>query len=572
MQTLRFFYQLAAPFWLNRKNWLAWLMLFSVIGLALYIIQVGVYINTWNKTFYDALANLDSSRILPLLLEYLGYIALTVACIAIGNWIGKTLVFRWRTHLTQQLQDAWMAQQKCYRLQLQHEPDNPDQRIAEDVYLLASKTIDLVKNFLMNLAKLIAFVGILWHLSGEQTINIAGYQLTIHGYLVWIALGFSVLCTGITHWIGHALQPLNIERQHYEANYRATLLRVRDHAEQIAFLRGEEIEKKRMRQRFADIASNWRNLIGREFRLELFSATYLRVNILLPIFITLPMYFSRMMTFGDMMQARNAFVSVQDGFGWFMDYYKRLLEWSAVIERLARFQHALDDVQPLPATTVRQQNTVALSIDRLDICSTDNTPLLLNVSATLQAPEWVLLEGASGIGKTTLLRVLAGAWPYYRGQWHTSGGTPFFLPQKPYLPHDSLRLVLTYPQVGIIDDATLQQVLSDVGLGRLANQLDIVQEWGRILSGGEQQRISIARVLLYRPTILCLDEATNQLDEASGAALMQLVRQSLPHTLCLGSSHQPGVQALFDRQLSLTQFSARHRVSTGNKVDLVIDR
>lgn len=555
MKTLRYFYQLAAPYWLNKKNWQAWLLLALVIGFALFIIRVGVYINTWNKEFYDAIADFDGDRIIPLLFRYLFFIALIVGCIGIGNWLNKVLLFRWRKHLTEQLQNEWMAQQKCYRLQLQNEPDNPDQRIAEDVFLLTNKSIDLCKYFLMNLAKLTAFVSILWHLSGVQTFDIAGHHITLHGYLVWIALIFSVASTLIMHWIGHSLQPLNIQRQHYEANYRATLLRVRDHAEQVAFLQGEAVEKQRMNHRFTDIAHNWKQLIRREFKLEIFSASYLRINILLPIFVTLPLYFSRVMTFGDMMQARNAFVSVQDGFGWFMDYYKRLLEWSAVIERLAQFRHALNEVEPLPATSIlSSQTSTSLSIQYLTVFTAQKTPLLSDVHIEMKAPEWVLLEGPSGIGKTTLMRVLAGVWPYYQGQWQVSGGTPFFLPQKPYLPKDTLRLVLSYPQLIEFKDEELHQTLTDVGMGRLINQLDDTEEWGRTLSGGEQQRISIARALLLRPKILCLDEATNQLDDASAYQLMQRIRQRLPETLCIGISHQTSIQALFDQRVNLQQF------------------
>lgn len=558
MKTLRYFYQLAAPYWFNKKNWLAWLLLASVIGFALYIIRVGVYINTWNKEFYDAIADFDGDRIMPLLFQYLFFIALIVGCIGMGNWLNKVLLFRWRKHLTEQLQNEWMTQQKCYRLQLQNEPDNPDQRIAEDVYLLTSKSIDLFKYFLMNLAKLTAFISILWHLSGTQTVDIAGHEITLHGYLVWIALIFSVASTLIMHWIGHSLQPLNIQRQHYEANYRATLLRVRDHAEQVAFLKGEDVEKKRLDQRFTDIANNWKHLIRREFKLELFSASYLRINILLPIFVTLPLYFSRAMTFGDMMQARNAFVSVQDGFGWFMDYYKRLLEWSAVIERLAQFRHALNEIESVQPVSVKSTQTdTSFEIQHLTVFTAQNKPLLSQVNTNIQASEWVLLEGPSGIGKTTLMRVLAGVWPYYQGHWQISGGTPFFLPQKPYLPKDTLRLVLSYPQLIDFSDDVLQQALTDVGLSRLIHQLDDIDEWGRVLSGGEQQRISIARALLMQPKILCLDEATNQLDDASAYQLMQLIRERLPDTLCIGISHQSRIQSLFDKRLSLSTFAVQ---------------
>ena len=333
MKTLRRFLTLAAPFWLRQNPWYNWLLLAAVVGFSLAIVRVGVLITDWNKTFYDALAAFDGRAMPALILEYLVYITLVTAFVACGNWLRKVLLFRWREHLTGQFQTDWLGGHKHYRLQLAGEPDNPDQRIAEDIALLSEKSIDLFKYFIMNAAKLGVFIEILWQLSGVQTFVLFGHSITVKGYLVWIALAYSAACTLLTHLIGRKLQPLNIERQHREADYRATLLRVRDHAEQ-----------SRLLHRFAAVKNNWRGLIRREFYLESFSAAYLHLSMFIPIIATLPMYLAHSMSFGDMMKARSAFSNVQDGFGWFMDYYKRIIEWAAVVERLAHFQAALDQV------------------------------------------------------------------------------------------------------------------------------------------------------------------------------------------------------------------------------------
>ena len=344
MKTLRRFLALAAPFWLRQNPWYNWLLLAAVVGFSLAIVRVGVLITDWNKTFYDALAAFDG-RVMPaLILEYLVYITLVTAFVACGNWLRKVLLFRWREHLTGQFQTDWLGGHKHYRLQLTGEPDNPDQRIAEDIALLSEKSIDLFKYFIMNAAKLGAFIEILWQLSGVQTFVLFDHSITVKGYLVWIALVYSAACTLLTHLIGRKLQPLNIERQHREADYRATLLRVRDHTEQIALYHGENAEQGRLNARFAAVKNNWHSLIRREFYLESFSAAYLRLSMFIPIIATLPMYLAHSMSFGDMMKARSAFSNVQDGFGWFMDYYKRIIEWAAVVERLAHFQAALDQV------------------------------------------------------------------------------------------------------------------------------------------------------------------------------------------------------------------------------------
>lgn len=253
MRTLSNFLRLAAPYWMSAQRWYAWVMLVVVVGCAMGIIEVGVYLNRWNKRFYDALAQYDGSHMPDLVLEWLLYITITVLLVIVGSWTQKRLMFDWREHLTRWLEDRWLTNHAQYRLKLREEPDNPDQRIAEDAYQLADRTIVLVKYFIMNLFKLVAFTSILWGLSGVVRFTIFGTEIEIHGFMVWVALVWSVVCTIITHYIGRRLKPLNVERQHREADFRATLLRVRDNAEQVASWRGEDTEMTRFNGRFQRI-------------------------------------------------------------------------------------------------------------------------------------------------------------------------------------------------------------------------------------------------------------------------------------------------------------------------------
>ena len=510
MQTLRRFLRLIAPYWFNRHNRVAWALLAADTACTLILILIGVWIVQWDKRFYDALHDMNGAVLPALVIEYLGYLGLVVAWMNAGEWLRKRLIIHWREQMSEQFQRAWLAEHKHYRLQLGSEPDNPDQRIAEDIALLASQSLELVRSFIAKSVTLVTFLTILWKLSGEQTLNLGGYQLTIHGYLVWIALAYSALTTWLGHLVGGKLQALNVERQHREADYRATLLRIRDHSEQIALYRGAPAEQARLEQRFAHIKTNWHALIDREYWFGMFYASYVRISIFIPIFATLPMYLAKKLSFGDIMQTRAAFARVQDGFGWFLDVYKQLIVWAAVVERLARFQEALEQQ---PATTPPARDGETLHTEDLSLATADGKALLTGLNLNARAPDWLLLDGASGIGKTTLLRTLAGIWPYYRGQYclpangaapspagrspqrgrvgegvrpctsqelpsprgggagggvrpHTSlsNTTILSLPQRPYLPHDTLRANLCYPARDGIDDAILKHALEQVGL------------------------------------------------------------------------------------------------------------
>ena len=602
MQTLRRFLRLIAPYWFNRHNRVAWALLAADTACTLILILIGVWIVQWDKRFYDALHDMNGAVLPALVIEYLGYLGLVVAWMNAGEWLRKRLIIHWREQMSEQFQRAWLAEHKHYRLQLGSEPDNPDQRIAEDIALLASQSLELVRSFIAKSVTLVTYLTILWKLSGEQTLNLGGYQLTIHGYLVWIALAYSALTTWLGHLVGGKLQALNVERQHREADYRATLLRIRDHSEQIALYRGAPAEQARLDQRFAHIKTNWRALIDREYWFGMFYASYVRISIFIPIFATLPMYLAKKLSFGDIMQTRAAFARVQDGFGWFLDVYKQLIVWAAVVERLARFQEALEQQ---PALEPPANGGDALQTEALNLATADGKALLTGLNLNARAPDWLLLDGASGIGKTTLLRTLAGIWPYYRGRYRlpangsapspagrspqrgrvgegvrpctsqelpsprgggTGGGvrphtslsntTILSLPQRPYLPHDTLRANLCYPARDGIDDAILKRALEQVGLTHLQDQLDCEDAWGNRLSGGEQQRLSLARALIARPHILYLDEATNQLDDDAACRLMQTLKTALPDTLCLAISHQAAIKALFTRQIDLNRYRA----------------
>ncbi|MBN6065793.1 ABC transporter ATP-binding protein/permease [Aggregatibacter actinomycetemcomitans] len=551
MRTLIHFYQLIRPYWCNPKQWLAWLLLFGVLGFSLLIIEVSVYINHWNKAFYDALTAFETDKILPLSLQYLGYMALIVLCVAVGSWLRKLLIIRWRHHLTRDFENRWLTRHNQYRLTLNQEPDNPDQRIAEDVAMLAEKSLDLLKNLCMNLAKIVAFIGILWQISGVIEFNIGNIPVRLPGYLVWLALIYTLVCSLFTHFIGRRLLPLNVEKQQAEADYRRSLLNVHNHAEQIAFYQGEQQEQNRLQQRFSHIVHNWRTIMGREFKLEVFTASYLRITNILPLFAVLPLYLAKTITFGTMMQARSAFASVQDGFGWFMDFYKRIMEWAATVQRLWEFQQSL---ATLPAYDAPPKAGDELICEALEVVLPNRQKALFPpVSLRLQAGDWLHLQGASGIGKTSLLRTLAGLWQPQGGSFSLPEATLLFLPQKSYLAKDRLDNLLCYPKSAVDFPDVFERVLLDVGLAHLAPDLTEERDWAHILSGGEQQRIAFARALIQQPQLIFFDETANQLDTVSALHLFSLLKTRLPRAIVIGITHQNELTPFFNRHYLLQQ-------------------
>jgi putative ATP-binding cassette transporter len=545
------------PYWTSEDRWSAWGLLLVVVSLSLGMVYINVLFNQWNNAFYTALQEKNQTVFLQQVIRVCWLVGIFILFAVYQLYLNQMLQIRWRRWLTERYLRVWLADGAYYRMQLlSHETDNPDQRIAEDVNLLISSTLDLLVGVLRAFVNLIAFVAILWGLSGTLVVPLGSFSFTLPGYMVWVALLYAVGGTWMTHWIGRPLVQLNFDKQRREADFRFALVRFRENTEGVALYRGEEDELRGFRERFAALAANWWQIMRRQKRLTYFTSGYGQAAWIFPSVVAAPRFFRGELTLGGLMQTIGAFGAVQDSLSFFVQSYTQISEWCAVVERLSGFGQALEHVrfQTAARTGVRRTNgdDGHLTLKGVDLQLPDGRPLIADVNLSLGRGDTVLLAGSSGSGKSTLLRGIAGIWPFGRGEIMGPADTRrLFLPQKPYLPLGTLRQVVSYPMPGGLDDATLREALEAVGLPKLAGRLDEYGHWALQLSPGEQQRIAFARALVQKPEWLFLDEATSAVDEASEVRLYALLRERLPGTTLFSIGHRATLRPFHGRRLLL---------------------
>jgi putative ATP-binding cassette transporter len=520
------------------------------------MVHISVLFNHWNAAFFNSLQNKDQTAFLYQLFRVSWLVGLFIFFAVYQLYLNQMLEIRWRRWLTERYLRAWLTDGAYYRMQLvAGETDNPDQRISEDIHLLVSHTLTLVIGGLRALVTMVAFVAILWALSGALTVPLGWFSLTLPGYLVWAAILYAIAGTWLTHWIGQPLARLNFEKQRCEADFRFGLVRFRENTEGVALYRGEADELRGFRERFEAVVTNWWNIMRRQKRLTYFTAGYGQAAWIFPSVLAAPRFFRGEIALGGLMQTVGAFNQLQDSLSFFVQSYKQIAEWCSVVERLAGFERALERVQIQAANgggVRRVDGSVEhLAVEGVDLYLPDGRPLIANVSLSLSRGDTVLLGGVSGSGKSTLIRAIAGIWPFGHGEIRVSRDAQvLFLPQKPYLPIGTLREVVSYPMLpGGTDDATLREALEVVGLPGLAGRLDESRHWALQLSPGEQQRIAFARALVQKPDWLFLDEATSAVDESTETRLYRLVRDRLGGTTVFSIGHRATLRAFHSRQL-----------------------
>lgn len=548
-QVFKEFWRLCKGYWQSEEKWRARGLLAVVMLLNCAVVYMLVLLNEWYNTFYNALQEYRYDAFWDLIgyftLIAFVYIAFSVYAI----YLRQMLQIYWRRWMTHRYLERWTKGQTYYKMQIASDGmDNPDQRISEDINLFAELTLVLFLGFLKQIAVLIVFIAILWRLSGVLTLPIGGYEVTVYGYMVWISLLYAAVGTFLTTKVGSPLIRLNYDQQRYEADFRFNLVRLRENGESVAFYGGEQPERTNFFACFDRAFKNYWQLMKYGKRLTWFVSGYGQLAIIFPILMAAPRYFAREIQIGGVMQILNAFGKVQDALSYFVDSYASIAQWTAVVKRLGDFTRHMEIVEQTRPGTVQGAGTAALRLSALTVALPQGQVLVSAIDLTVERGDRLLVTGASGCGKSTLLRTIAGIWPYGSGEISMpAGARRLFLPQRPYLPLGSLRNTLFYPEEKAADGARVEDVLQLCKLEHLLDRLDAAEDWGKILSLGEQQRVAFARLLLLRPAWAFLDEATSALDEPTERAMYELIAAHLPDTAVISIGHR-GTLARFHRR------------------------
>jgi putative ATP-binding cassette transporter len=553
-------WKLAAPYWWSEERWVARGLLALIIGLSVFSVYLLKLYNDWYARFYNALQEKNAEAFWGELTYFAVLVAVFIVVSMYRVWLRQYLSIRWRRWLTDVYAGYWLTDRTYYRLELtSNRTDNPEQRIEADIASFTTNTLTIVLGLLSEVITVATFTTILWQLSGSIVVPILG-GIVIPGYMMWVAIGYAMVGSWLTYWIGRPLARVNFELERYNADFRYRMTRIRENAESIALYEGEPDEKRRLSQAFEYIFVTYRAFMTYTKRLNGLNSFYSQVASIFPLVVASPRYFAGQIPLGVLMQTANAFGQVQSSLSWFVDTFQMLADWKAVVDRLTTFSEAMEKAkiaQGARAFTTVPSEAGDLVLDDVEVALPNGRVLMEDVDLVIEPGQRLVIQGPSGSGKTTLFRVLAGLWPFGRGEVRLpKGAKALFLPQKPYIPIGTLKEALCYPdKPDAHSDAEVGEVLTLCELGHLADRLDDTGNWSMVLSPGEQQRLSFARALLVRPDWLFLDEASSALDEATETAMYGLLQERLPAATIVSIAHKPSVVRFHDRRLVLDPHS-----------------
>ena len=556
-QFFRDVWYLTKSYWQSEEKKKAFFLLGCIIALTLGVVYMLVLLNQWNNSFYSALQNYDAKKIFDELIHFSWLAAIYILLAVYSYYLQQTLILNWRRWLTTRFIDIWLQNKTYYNLQMfGKDTDNPDQRISEDVRQFVEMTLSFGIGILKAFCTFASFVVILYNLSGSLSFTFMGKTWTINGYMLWASLLYSVIGTYITNIVGRKLVKINFIQQKYEADFRFSMIRLRESAESVAFYRGEAQEGSVFKQRFKMLLDNFWKLVNKQKQLVFLNSGYSQIAIIFPFVVAMNRYLTKEVTLGGLMQVASAFGRVQDSLSYFVDMYSSIAQWQAVVMRLTCFGHHMHDVYQQAERFHVERFAAAdvVEVDNMQINLPDGKPLLKNISFTLHPGHNVLIKGVSGSGKSTLLRAISGIWPFVDGKiFLPERDKLMFIPQKSYLPLGTLRAALNYPGNKPIDDTELIYLMDLCQIGYLKDKLDLEADWSHVLSVGEQQRLAFVRAHIQQPQWLFLDEATSALDEDTEANMYSLLQERLQQTTVVSVGHRSTLNKYHELVLRLNK-------------------
>ncbi len=562
---LRRFWHTARGFWSRQRgDRLAWLLTISLIVLILANLAAMYGINLWNRKIFDALEKRDSATVLYLAGVFFPLAAVSVAFGVTNVWARMTTQRRWRAWVSDAVISRWLRHGRYYQLNLvSGDHQNPEGRLTEDLRVSTDAPIDFAVGVLQAALSALTFIAVLWTIGGALEIAVGGFDVRIPGFLVIAAVFYAVLASGAMTVVGKRFVAVSEDRNQAEADYRYQLTRVRENGESIALLGGEEEERAGINRSLHTVLLRWRDLCRQHMKTTIVSQGSSLIAPVVPLILCAPKFLDGSMSLGVVMQAASAFTIVQAAFSWLVDNYPRLADWNASARRIASLMVSLDALEKAESgdgfnrITRGETDDAAMKLINFSVSLDDGTVVVGDTEVVINKGERVLVAGESGTGKSTLVRAISGLWPWGGGEIQIQRDSRLFLlPQRPYIPTGTLRRAVAYP--GAAEDwepEQIKDILDKVGLAHLKDKIEEDAPWDQTLSGGEKQRLTIARVLLHRPDIIVLDEATSALDPKSQDELMKLLSEAMEGLTIISVGHRPELEQFHSRKIVLERRS-----------------
>ena len=559
--TVRTYWALAGGYWRGATARQACVLSTLTIVLVMANIAVQYGVNRWNRFFFDALERKQSGIVLTAI-GLFAVLAVASSFVAVYQLVARVkLQVYWRQWLTRRLAERWLADQRFYRLTIvAPDLDAPEFRIAEDARVATEPVVEFGAGIMNAVLTAFVFFGVLWTVGG--TANVLGAE--IPGFMVIAAVFYSGLMTGSMVLFGRPLIRRIEEKNAAEAHLRIVMGRVRENAESIAMLGGEADETRGLTTTLQLLVDAWMRQMRQVARMTWLMGSNWAVAPIFPLLLEAPNYLAGRMTLGDLMQTAAAFVQVQVALNWLFDNYPRIAEWLASAVRITGLWTAFGQLDASLGTDSGSRIMISdgegqdLRLEGLSVAQFDGRVMIDEAETVISPGDRVLLTGESGTGKSTLIRAIAGLWPWGSGKvLMPKGAQVAFLPQRTYIPNGTMRQVLQYPRMNVaVPDEALAEALRRCGLERLVARMDEEDHWDKQLSGGEQQRIGFARLLVQKPGVVIMDEATAALDTQSQASMMSMFTQELAGTTVISVGHRPELEEFHTRKLSLSRHVA----------------